>query len=146
MLHQPEALAMLLRIRRRRSRSIDSAVILVVDDEDDLRAFTVSLLRAHGYGVLEAQHGEAAIESLCKHAPDLVVLDLNMPIMDGREFCVAQQKLPDPQLAGVPVLLVTGAEGDTSRDAEDMNAVGLVRKPFEPDQLLTAIHTALQPR
>ena len=84
-----------------------SAVILVVDDEDDLRAFTVNLLRAHGYGVLEAQHGEAAIESLCKHAPDLVVLDLNMPIMDGREFCEAQQRLPDPQLAGVPVLLVT---------------------------------------
>lgn len=134
---------MLLRIRRGRSGSINAAVILVVDDEDDLRAFTVNLLRAHGYGVVEAQHGEAAIEILCKHAPDLVVLDLNMPIMDGREFCEAQQRLRDRRLAGVPVLLVTGADGDATRYAADMNAVGLVKKPFEPDQLLTAIHSAL---
>ena len=120
-----------------------SAVILVVDDHDDLRQLTVSVLAEHGYAVVEAQHGKEGIARLCEHAPDLVLLDLNMPVMNGWEFRAEQQRLDNQQLAAIPVLLVTGEDGDADQQAADMHAAGLVSKPFDPERLLSAIQSVL---
>ena len=120
-----------------------SAVILVVDDEPDLRQLTADLLISHGFDVMNAQHGREALERLCEHHPDLVLLDLNMPVMDGWQFRAAQARLMQSDLVNIPVLLLTGADG-AREHASMLNAIGLVEKPFHPDQLLDAVRTALR--
>jgi CheY-like chemotaxis protein len=120
------------------------AVIMVVDDQEELRRFTIRLLSAYGYGVVEAQHGRQAIERLREFEPALVLLDLNMPVMNGWEFCAELQRLEDERLAAIPVVLVTGEAEDDRRYQAELRAVGLIRKPFEPERLLNTIHDALQ--
>ena len=119
-----------------------AALVLVVDDHTDVRQLTADVLACNGYDVIEALDGRDGIASLCQNAPDLVILDLNMPVMDGWQFRAEQQRLPDGHLATIPVLLVTGAD-DAPDHAVRLKAVGLVKKPFDPDQLLEAVQQAL---
>jgi CheY-like chemotaxis protein len=116
--------------------------VLVVDDEPDVRRLTESLLTAHGYHVMLAAHGRDAIRRLREQCPDLIVLDLSMPVMDGWQFRTEQCDLPDRKLAAVPVLLMTGADGAATH-ADALRAVGVVQKPFDPDDLLDAVSTAI---
>jgi CheY-like chemotaxis protein len=120
-----------------------SAVVLVVDDEPDLRQLAADLLIHHGFDVVSAQHGREGLERLCEHRPDLVLLDLNMPVMDGWQFRAAQARLVDSRLVNIPVLILTGAAG-ASAHAATLNAVGLIEKPFHPDQLVDAVRAALR--
>jgi CheY-like chemotaxis protein len=120
-----------------------AAVVLVVDDESDLRELVAELLLWHGYDVVLAQHGREALERLCEYCPDLVLLDLNMPVMDGWQFRAAQRRLVEPDLVNIPVLLLTSANG-ASDHAATLKAVGLIEKPFDPDRLVDAVRTALQ--
>jgi CheY-like chemotaxis protein len=119
-----------------------SALVLVVDDDTDLRKLTASVLACNGYGVVEAQHGREAMTRLIQDTPDLVVLDLNMPVMDGWEFRAEQQRLLDGRQASIPVLLLTGADGARAH-AATLQAAGVVEKPFDPERLLGAIKAAL---
>jgi CheY-like chemotaxis protein len=119
-----------------------AARLLVVDDDADLRQFTAAVLVSNGYDVVQAQHGREALVRLTEDNPDLVVLDLNMPVMDGWQFCAEQERLADGRLAATPVLLLTGAERALEHQAAT-KAVALVQKPFEPEVLLVAIKAAL---
>jgi CheY-like chemotaxis protein len=119
-----------------------AALILVVDDETDLRQLTAHLLALNGYDVVQAGHGKEAIAKLCEHAPDLVVLDLNMPVMDGWQFRAEQLRLPDGRLTAIPVLLLTGEDGSDDQIGT-LRAVGFIKKPFDAEELLHAIQTAL---
>jgi CheY-like chemotaxis protein len=124
------------------SASPPSALVLVVDDDTDLRHLTSALLSVNGYGVVEASHGREAMQRLALDTPDVIVLDLNMPVMDGWQFCAEQRRLRDARLAAVPVVLLTAAESAATH-AASLNAAGLVTKPFAPDHLLGAVKTAL---
>ena len=119
-----------------------AALVLVVDDHTDLRKFTANVLAINGYDVIEAGDGQDALASLRQHAPDLVILDLNMPVMDGWQFLAEQQRLPGGHLPAIPVLLVTGTDR-ADKEALKLKAVGLVKKPFDPDELVTAVEKAL---
>ena len=120
-----------------------SAVVLVVDDESDLRQLVADLLSWHGYDVVLAQHGREALERLCEHCPDLVLLDLNMPVMDGWQFRAEQRRLLEPGLVNIPVLILSGADG-ADKHAAKLGVVGAIEKPFDPDRLLDAVRTALR--
>ena len=85
---------------------------------------------------------EEGLKQLVDYAPDLVVLDLQMPVMDGWHFRAAQRTLPNIRMANVPVLLLTGT-GNAARSAEALQAAGFIEKPFEPDLLLGAALAAL---
>jgi two-component system, OmpR family, alkaline phosphatase synthesis response regulator PhoP len=122
-----------------------AALILVVDDQTDLRQLTADLLACNGYDVVQAGHGREGIAKLCEHAPDLVVLDLNMPVMDGWQFRAEQLRLPDGHLTAIPVLLLTGEDGSDDQ-ITTLKAVGLIKKPFDADELLYAIQAALPDR
>jgi len=126
----------------RRPNSL-GALVLVVDDHTDCREITATLLARDGYQVIEAPDGRDAMASLCEHVPDLVLLDLNMPVMDGWEFRAEQQQLLNSQLASIPVVLVTAAP-DARDHAATLKAVGVVEKPFAPKQLLEAVKLALR--
>jgi CheY-like chemotaxis protein len=121
-----------------------AALILVVDDQTDLRQLTADLLSCNGYDVVQAGHGREAIAKLSEHSPDLVILDLNMPVMDGWQFRAEQLRLPDGHLTAIPVLLLTG-EDRSDDQIRTLKAVGLIKKPFDADELLHAIQTALLP-
>jgi CheY-like chemotaxis protein len=120
------------------------SVILVVDDQEDVRKFTVRLLATHGYGVVEAQDGREAIERLRECEPALVLLDLNMPVMNGWEFCAELRRLDDQRLAAIPVVLLTGEPDVDLRHQAELRAAGLVRKPFEAERLIDTIQDVLE--
>jgi CheY-like chemotaxis protein len=120
------------------------ALVLVVDDDTVLRRLTVDVLSCNGYEVLQARDGKEAIAQLCEHSPDLVVLDLNMPVMDGWQFRAEQLRLPDGHLTAIPVLVLTGEDG-LDDHVGMLKAVALIKKPFDADELLNAIQMALTP-
>jgi len=118
-------------------------LVLVVDDEPELRRLTESVLTNHGYHVIVAAHGKDAIGHLRSSCPDLIVLDLNMPVMDGWQFRAEQRDLANKKQAAVPVLLMT-AETDGVIHAKTLRAVGIITKPFDPDDLLHAVSAAIR--
>lgn len=122
--------------------SRNAALVLVVDDDTCVRRFTTRLLTGKGYATAEAGDGREAMARLCEHSPDLVLLDLYMPVMDGWQFRAEQQRLRDRQLAAIPVLLLSGADKAVDHVAT-LKAVGLVQKPFYPERLLDAVKKAL---
>jgi CheY-like chemotaxis protein len=117
-------------------------LVLVVDDDPAVRGLTESLLTAHGYHVMVASHGRQAIHRLHERCPDLIVLDLKMPVMDGWQFRTEQRYLTDTKRAAVPVLLMTGVE-DAATHADTLRAVGVIKKPFDPDDLLDVVSAAI---
>ena len=118
-------------------------LILVVDDEPELRRFTESLLTAHGYHVIVAAHGRDGIQRLRERCPDLIVLDLNMPVLDGWGFRAEQRDLADKKRAAVPVLLMTG-EDHSAMHAVALRAVGVINKPFDSEALIDAVAAAMR--
>jgi len=118
-------------------------LLLLVDDDPAMRRMTETLLTADGYRVIVAVHGRDAIQRLRERCPDLIVLDLDMPVMDGWQFRHAQRFLPDKDRAAVPVLLMTG-EHDAPSQANALHAVGVIAKPFDPDDLLDAVSAAIK--
>ncbi len=110
--------------------------ILVVDDEPMVRTVTTKLLRLRGHDVAEVDGGPAALEALAEAPFDLVVTDLSMPDMSGRELAaVIRNRHP-----GLPVLLLTG---DTDADVEEGDVGAVVKKPFQLDVLDGAIRSLL---
>lgn len=89
------------------------------------------LLRGHGYDVMTAPNGAAALDLLRVTRPHAILLDMRMPIMDGREFARAYRQLPGPH---APIIVATsGLDAEVS--AAEIGADGYVAKPFEADQL-----------
>lgn len=118
--------------------TITRRLVLVVDDDDALRQLVEHLLRVEGYDVVGARHGADAIDRLHESCPDLILLDLQMPIMDGWQFRRAQQRLSDPRLVRVPVVLLT-SESHSAYHATTLSAAAFIGKPFEPDNLIAVV-------
>lgn len=120
-------------------------IVLVVDDDRDLREFAGTVLKSRGYQVVVAQHGRDAIARLREHCPDVIVLDLHMPVMDAWQFRAEQQGLDDRRLAAIPVVLLSSDE-DVARHATTLKAAAFLPKPFDPDALNDVIRTAVRAR
>ena len=108
--------------------------ILVVDDDDDNREVFGEVLSEAGYRVMCAHDGAQALEMLRSLRPDIILLDVNMPVMDGLEFRAAQTR--DPSIARIPTVVMT-ADRMTDRIAE--LALETVHKPLKLSQLLSII-------
>ena len=117
-----------------------AARILIVDDEPNIIGTVAPLLRARGYEVFSAMSGRAALEAVERDKPDLIVLDLGLPDMDGVEVCRQVR-----QTLSVPILVLSarGAEGDKVR-ALDAGADDYVTKPFGAEELLARIRATLR--
>jgi two-component system KDP operon response regulator KdpE len=117
-----------------------AARILVVDDEPNIIGTVAPLLRAQGYEVFSAMTGRAGLEAVERDKPDLIVLDLGLPDMEGVDVCMEIRRS-----SGVPVLVLSarGAEGDKVR-ALDAGADDYVTKPFGTAELLARIRVALR--
>jgi len=114
----------------------DGRLVQVVEDDPDVGEILEMILDAEGYGVLRARNGREALEQLREATPDLILLDLMMPGMNGWEFRAAQ--LRDEALARIPVVVMTGAGNDAAK-VEELKADAYVRKPVELDELLRVV-------
>ena len=118
----------------------DRIKILVVDDEPKIRMFIRANLEARGYEVHLAQDGQEAVDTAARVLPDLIVLDVNMPRMDGIEAC---RRIREWANMPIIVLSVRGDEKDKVR-ALDEGADDYVTKPFGMEELLARIRAALK--
>lgn len=112
-----------------------SGVVLVVDDERYIVDLLTDLLQDEGYEVLRASDGQAALEILSQHQPDLVVADVMMPRIDGMRLLAIIRE----QSADLPVILMSAAVTPQSSD------VTFLRKPFDIDVLLELIERKIRP-
>lgn len=111
-------------------------IILVVDDDAPIITLMRSLLREFGYEARTATSGPAAIEAARAEAPDLVLLDKNMPGMSGED--VIRTLRGEVGLQEVPILLLTG-DPVTRQEIDELGANGTVQKPFDLQDLLAQI-------
>ncbi len=109
--------------------------VLVVDDDHDIRTLLADILLEEGWDVVTAPDGQTALERAQERRPDLIVLDYQMPYLDGPRFVAAYRQLPGPH---APIVLVTGA-GDVVESAEEIGAQGFLKKPFDLEELIEMV-------
>ena len=137
MLSAGEATILLARI------NVMTVKILVVDDQVQIRRL-VSAILGEEYQMLEATSGEEALQIARQHAPDLVIMDILMPGMDGLTAC--SQIKNDPATAKIPVLVLTIIDYELNRRfAENLGADGYITKPFTAESLREAVARHLKP-
>lgn len=120
------------------------AKILVVDDEPQIRKFLRISLSANGHEVVEAESGRGAIDTHRRERPDLVILDLGLPDLDGQEVISALRDAP-PGPGPIIVLSVRAQEYDKV-EALDRGAIDYVAKPFGVGELMARVRAALRQR
>lgn len=119
-------------------RAAANPVIMVTDDSVTVRKVTTRLLERNGYEVITAKDGMDAIATLEDNKPDLMLLDIEMPRMDG--FEVATHVRHDARLKDVPIIMITSRTGEKHRDrAFDIGVNAYMGKPFQENELLSAI-------
>lgn len=120
--------------------------VLIVDDDESVRLFVAGVMEAEGWVTVEALNGQQAIERAELEKPDLIVLDVNMPVMDG--FTAFRLLRESPFTDKIPIIMLTGVneEMGTSYDAERMEEEfgvtgpeGFVDKPVDPVFLLQSV-------
>ena len=111
--------------------------VLVIEDDEYSRDALAHLLDAEGYDAQSAHDGEAGLEKAKETKPDVIVLDLNLPGIDGQQ--VIKRIRGDQSLASIPILVVTGDDDKAAQAAVDIGADGYLTKPVEFDTLISAI-------
>jgi two-component system, cell cycle response regulator DivK len=117
--------------------------ILVVEDQEDNRQIVRDLLTANDYEMTEAENGEEALAAVAKERPDLILMDIQLPVMDGYE--ATRRIKADPSLSSIPIIAVTSYA--LSGDEEKARAAAcndFVPKPYSPRQLLAKIREFLR--
>lgn len=120
-----------------------SGYILIVDDNPNNLRLLITLLSEQGYETRPANNGARALNTVQKQKPDLILLDINMPEMDGYEVC--RQLKAMPETADIPVLFISA--NDELHDKVkgfDVGGVDYISKPFEPQELFARVRTHLQ--
>lgn len=113
------------------------STVLVVEDDIALRALVVLVLQREGYKVTTAVHGLDALERIGAGMPDLILLDIKMPVMSGGEFAaVYRERYAEDSRA--PVIVMTAAE-HAARRAQEIGANGFLAKPFVINELVRTV-------
>ena len=119
-----------------------SKCILVVEDQEDNRQILRDLLGNAGYELTEAENGEEAIAAVAKRRPDLILMDIQLPVMDG--YAATRRIRTNPDLKSVPIIAVTSyaLAGDEDK-ARAAGCDGYVSKPYSPRDLLAKVRAYL---
>ena len=117
--------------------------ILVVEDQEDNRQILRDLLGSIDIDMIEAHDGQAAVTQAAAHKPDLILMDIQLPIMDGYE--ATRRIKADPALNAIPIIVVTSyaLSGDEAK-ARAAGCDAYVTKPYSPRQLLAKINEYLK--
>jgi two-component system, cell cycle response regulator DivK len=119
-----------------------SKLILVAEDQEDNRQILRDLLGNAGYEMIEAEDGEQVLAQAAKHRPDLILMDVQLPLMDGYE--ATRRLKADPALRAIPVIVVTSyaLSGDEAK-ARAAGCDAYVAKPYSPRTLLAKMREYL---
>jgi CheY-like chemotaxis protein len=116
--------------------------VLVTDDDEDLRLLCQVQLELGGFDVAQASNGRQAIEVARAEGPDLILLDVMMPVMDGWE--TLEELKADPELSRIPVFIITGKNQNSDQErALSMGASAFIAKPFQGSTLIAQIREQL---
>jgi two-component system cell cycle response regulator DivK len=116
--------------------------ILVVEDQPDNRQIIRDMLAPTDYEITEAEDGEQALEAIAKQRPDLILMDIQLPVIDG--YTATRKIKADPALRSIPIIAVTSyALSGEETKARQAGCDDYVAKPFSPRQLLAKIRQYL---
>jgi two-component system cell cycle response regulator DivK len=116
--------------------------ILVVEDQEDNRQIIRDMLAGTDYEITEAENGEQALAAIAKERPDLILMDIQLPIMDG--YTATRRIKADPALRLIPIIAVTSyALSGEEKNARAAGSDDYVPKPYSPRQLLAKIRQYL---
>ena len=116
--------------------------ILVVEDQEDNRQIIRDMLAGTDYEIIETENGEEALAAIAKQRPDLILMDVQLPIMDGYE--ATRRIKADPALRSIPIIAVTSyALSGEDKRARAAGCDDYVAKPYSPRQLLVKIRQHL---
>ena len=113
--------------------------ILLVEDEAPIAQLVLDILSDLGHRVVTAMHGLEALMHLREVRPDLIISNVSMPVMDGKELC--KQLQSDPELRTIPIVLLSATR--SKLDLEECKYTALIEKPFEVEVLLETISKTL---
>jgi len=118
--------------------------ILVVDDEPPIVRLMEFILAREGYEMVVAVNGQEALLQVTAHKPDLILLDIMMPRIDGYE--VARKLRADPKFCHIPIIMLSAkAQDEDVRKGIDVGVNEYITKPFSPQHLVTAVRKYLDP-
>lgn len=112
--------------------------ILVVDDSLTIRTQLRVLLESGGYRVVEAENGQIGLDQAARNALDLIIVDVNMPVMNGIDMVAGVRKLPGHTATPIFVL-TTESSRDVAKQGKDAGATAWIVKPFQPQVLLRGV-------
>lgn len=116
--------------------------ILVVDDEEDIRDLVTFRLTRAGYSVIHARNGEEGVQVAGEKCPDLILMDVRMPRMNGLEATKAIRQ--NPVTASIPVIILTASVREDAVESGFLaGATDYIKKPFSPPELLVRIQAIL---
>lgn len=116
---------------------------LVVDDSTSMRQMISFTLKEAGFDVIEGDNGQAALTNVAGKAVDVVVTDLNMPVMDG--MTLIKELRAKPEFKFTPILMLTTESQDTKKqEGKAAGATGWIVKPFVPEQLMQVINKVVR--
>lgn len=119
-----------------------SKKVLIVDDEANVVKAISMVLKGHGYTVVDANDGLQAVSKVYEEKPDLIILDIKLPIGDGISVCENLKNSNDTK--DIPVIFITGYPTDEVRKkAFDLGAVDFIPKPFDTDELLKKVKVVI---
>lgn len=120
----------------------EKTTVLIIDDSDAIRALITVYLRTGGYQVLEAPNGQIGLEVVATKKPDLILLDIAMPVMDGFSVCARLQQ--NEELRSIPILMLSAlSDTESKMRAFELGAVDYITKPVGKGELLARIQTHL---
>lgn len=109
--------------------------VLIIDDEPNVRKVLSILFRSNGYEVVAADDGDVGLETAKKEKPDVIILDVVMPTLDGYSTCMLLKE--DPEVQSIPVIMLTARDTNKSKYAsESFGAQYYLSKPYESEELL----------
>jgi len=130
-------------VNRSGSTAEDQPAVLVVDDEPSIRTLIAAALHAQGYRVFQAADGVQAIDIAVTYRPDLILLDVALPLLSGHEVCRRLRRTP--ATASTPVLLLSGiASSAGAEEARSLGAQGVIAKPFALASLVRRVASELR--
>jgi len=115
--------------------------VLIVEDYEDARLFMKFLLESYGYAVVEAENGAQALEWLETHAPDLVLMDISMPVMDGITATKTIRKSENGN--HLPIIAVTAYGTELHKKVLEAGCDALIEKPIDFDEFEMVMHLYL---
>ncbi|MBU4343095.1 MAG: response regulator [Candidatus Omnitrophica bacterium] len=121
----------------------DQKKILIIDDEEDLRKMLKIRLEQEGFNIVQANDGDVGLKTAEQEVPDMIIMDIMMPNMDGYSCLKEVRSLPKTK--DIPILMLSGKEEEKVRDLFAFQKIsGYIEKPFELDDLVVKVREILK--